>query len=43
MLIRPLDFEQFGQGVSCLLNFILDGSRDLMKQMKAHEMNFKQP
>jgi hypothetical protein len=23
-------------------NLILDGSKDLMKQLKAHEMNFKQ-
>jgi hypothetical protein len=38
MLICPLDFELFSQKVG-----EKHGSKGFMKQMNAHETNFKQP
>jgi hypothetical protein len=44
MLICPLDFKQFSQGeTKSLLDLVLDGLKDFMKQLKACEMKFKQP
>jgi hypothetical protein len=39
-----LNFEQFDEKVSeNMSDLILNGLKDLMKQMKAHETSFKQP
>jgi hypothetical protein len=44
MLIRLSSSEQFGQRVSeSMLNLVLNGSKDPMKQTKAHKTKLKQP
>jgi hypothetical protein len=42
MLNHPLGLQQFNQGVSkSMANLVLDGSKDPMKQTKAHETKLK--
>ncbi len=44
MLTHPLNLKKNCEGVNEKhVDLVLDGSRDSMKQIKAHETSFKQP